>query len=98
MITSKQRAYLRSLAHKIDPNVYIGKQGITANVISQTKAYIDIHELIKGSVQQNVDIPAREAAATLAEALNAEVVQVIGRKFALYLRNPEKPKIELPRK
>ena len=40
---------------------------------------------------------AREAAAELAEATGAEVVQVIGKKIVLYKPDKDKPKIELPR-
>jgi len=96
MITSKQRAYLRSLAHSIEPNIYVGKLGLTPNVIRQADEYLGVHELIKGSVQQNIELPASEAATTIADALQAEIVQVIGRKFVLYRRNPEEPKIVLP--
>ena len=46
MITSKQRSYLRSLAHNIDPLVYIGKQGVTENVVKELdlclEAYMDM--------------------------------------------------------
>ena len=35
-LTSKQRAYLRSLANTMDPIVRIGKEGITPNLVKQT--------------------------------------------------------------
>ena len=38
---------------------------------------------------------AREAADTIAEAIGADVVQVIGSKFVLYRRNKKDPKIKL---
>ena len=97
MLTSKQRAYLRSLANGIDTILMIGKGEISDNIIMQTDTALNARELIKGKALENSAYSSREAAEILAERCRAEVVQVIGSKFVLYRRNPDEPKIELPK-
>ena len=95
MITTKQRAQLRGLAATEDTILHIGKGGITENVITQCRDALAARELVKGKVQENSMLTAREACDQLAEACGAEPVQVIGSKFVLFKRNPQNPKIEL---
>lgn len=97
MITSKQRAYLRSLANKEEPIVYVGKAGITENLTEQVSDALTAREIVKGSVQENCPLSAKEALVALCKAVRAEPVQAIGRKFTLYRPNHEDPKIQLPR-
>ena len=47
MLTGKQKRYLRSLAHNIDPIFQIGKAGINDNMISQIDETLENRELIK---------------------------------------------------
>ncbi|MBQ7460477.1 MAG: ribosome assembly RNA-binding protein YhbY [Oscillospiraceae bacterium] len=101
MITSSQRAFLKSLAHSLDPVVMVGKNGITENVIQETENSLKAHELIKGKVLETALMTAGETLSALAEATCAEPVQAIGNKFVLYRENPEIPKdkrIQLPKK
>lgn len=98
MITSKQRSYLRSLAHNIDPTVYIGKAGVTDNVIKEIDQCLEARELVKIKLQEGADLDAKTAANELALELRAEFVQAIGRKFTLYRQSKENKQIELPRK
>ena len=95
MLTSKQRAHLRSLAAGEDTIIQIGKGGITDNVTAQVKSALLARELVKGRVLENSLLTAREACDALSEACGAEQVQVIGSKFVLYKRNPKEPKIKL---
>ncbi len=95
MLTSKQRAQLRSLASAESPVLQIGKGGISENVIRQTEEALAARELIKGHVLENSMLTAREACDALAEACGAEGVQVIGSKFVLYKANKKDPKIVL---
>lgn len=98
MLTSKQRAYLRSLAVNEDTILMIGKGGIDGDVVKQAADAIFKRELIKGKVLvETAPVSPREAAEALAEQTESEVVQVIGSKFALYKRNEKDPKIVLPR-
>ena len=97
MLTSKQRAYLRGLAAKEDTILYIGKDDITENVITQAKDALKARELVKGKVQENSLLTPREACDKLCEECKAEGVQVIGSKFVLYKRNEVNPVIELPK-
>ena len=92
-MTSKQRAYLRKLAQKLDPVVQIGKGGVTPEVVASVDEVLEARELIKATV---LDEEVRDVANTVGERARAEVVQVIGRKFVLY-RPAKKPVIELPR-
>lgn len=97
MLTSKQRAYLRSLAATADTIVIIGKGGITENVVTQVRDALKARELVKGKVLENSLLSAREACEALAEECKAEQIQSIGSKFVLYKRNETEPKIELPK-
>ena len=95
MITGKQRSYLKKLTHTMEPSVYVGKSGLTENVLKEMDAYLEAHELLKVKLQDGCPTDVREAADMAAEQLKAEFVQAIGRKFSLY-RQAEKRRIELP--
>lgn len=99
IMTSKQRAYLKSLAMTMDPIYNIGKASLTTEFIDGINEALEARELIKISVLKNCADDAHELAAALAENTQSEVVQVIGKKIVLYkqARKPENRKIVLPR-
>lgn len=97
MLTSKQRAYLRSLANSIDTIVMVGKSGMSAELVKQADDALTARELIKGRALETAPLSPREAAEELAKETNSEVVQVIGTRFVLYRRHPKEPKIVLPK-
>lgn len=97
MLTSKQRAYLRSLANPIDTIVMVGKSGMSPELVKQANDALTARELIKGRALETAPLSAREAAEELAKETNSEVVQVIGTRFVLYRRHPKEPKIVLPK-
>lgn len=98
MITSKQRAYLRSLANNIQPTTHIGKDGINEKVIESIEETFINRELIKIKFLDNSGITSKEAGNALAKELDAECVQCIGNKAVLYRRFKENPQIILPKK
>lgn len=83
-MTSKQRAYLRSLASQTDTIFQIGKGGISDEMCKQISNALDARELIKLRVLDNAEYLPREAAEEIAQAVGAEVVTVIGTKFVLF--------------
>lgn len=98
-MTSKQRAYLKGLAMKINPILQLGKSGVTPEMTASVEEALAARELIKINVLQNCLFDIREMADMLAERTNSMVVQVIGRKIVLYRQGKDdKRKIELPRK
>lgn len=94
MLTSKQRAYLRSIAAEYDTIFQIGKGGVTETICKEVDDALRKRELIKLRVLDNSGWTAREAADAIAEQTGADVVQVIGSKFVLFKRNPKEPVIE----
>ncbi len=95
MLTSKQRAYLRSLATKEPTIMQIGKGGISENLKKTVSDALEARELIKLGVLENCEWTPREAADELSEVLCADVVGVIGRKIILYRESKDNKKIEL---
>ena len=83
------------MANTLETILYIGKEGIGENTLRETEDALEARELIKGTVQQNCDLSAKEALEALCEMVHAEPVQCIGRRFVLYRRSRQ-PKIELP--
>lgn len=99
MITGKQRSYLRRLAQKLDPVVYIGKSDMTESVLREMDRLLAGRELIKVKLQEGSLLDPKEAANDAARILEAEFVQAIGRRFVLYRQaeDPEKRTIVLPK-
>ena len=95
MLTSKQRARLRSMAAAEDTILIVGKGGIGPNTVTEAANALRARELVKGRVLESSLLGAREAAETLAGRCRAEVVHCIGSKFVLYKRNEKDPKIQL---
>jgi len=95
-LRGKQKRFLRAMGVTMDPILTIGKDGVGHNTIVQADGALAARELIKGRVLQTAPDEPAAIAAAIAEETGAALVQVVGRNFLLYRRNPEEPKIELP--
>ena len=95
MLTSKQRAGLRSMANTMDTILYVGKDGITDATVKEAYDALEAREIIKCAVQQNCELTDREALDELCERLHAEPVQCIGRRFVMYRESSTNKRIEL---
>ena len=96
-MTTKQRAYLKSLAMTMNPIFQIGKNSMSPELTQAVKEALDARELIKISVLKNCADDPKELAAMMAERTHAQVVQVIGKKIVLYKEGKDKnKKIQLP--
>ena len=93
MITSKQRAYLRSLSQNLDTIFQVGKGGITDETCKQISNALEARELIKARVLENSGYTAKEAAAVIAEAVGCDVVSCVGTRFVLYKESEKKKRI-----
>ena len=97
-MTTKQRAYLKSLAMTMDPILQIGKSSVTPELTEAVAEALEARELIKIHVLQNCMDDINEMARLLAERTRSQVVQVIGKKIVLYKEGKDKnKKIELPK-
>ncbi|MDO4519598.1 MAG: ribosome assembly RNA-binding protein YhbY [Eubacteriales bacterium] len=98
-MTSKQRAYLKSLAMTMDPVLQLGKGSVTPENTAAIEEALAARELIKINVLQNCLDDPKEIAQVIAERTRSQVVQVIGRKIVLYREGKDdKKRIELPKK
>ncbi|WP_349407900.1 ribosome assembly RNA-binding protein YhbY [Pseudalkalibacillus sp. SCS-8] len=96
MLTGKQKRFLRSKAHHLDPIFQVGKGGTNPNMYKQINDALEARELIKVSVLQNCEEDKETVAERLTENTGAELVQVIGNTIVLYKESTEKKTIELP--
>lgn len=96
-LTSKQRAYLMSLANSLEPVFQVGKSGVTPEITEAVGECFHNKELIKIAVLKNCADDPREIAEMVAERTHSTVVKVIGKKIILYKRDKDKPTIELPK-
>ena len=92
-MTGKQRAGLRKMANGIETILYIGKEGVTDQVVKEAYDALEARDLIKGCVQQGAPLNAKEALTALCEKTGAEPIQFIGRRFVMYRPSRENPRI-----
>ncbi|WP_172194041.1 ribosome assembly RNA-binding protein YhbY [Saccharibacillus qingshengii] len=96
MLTGKQKRYLRSQAHHLNPIFQIGKGGLNEQLVRHINEAIELRELLKVAVLNNCDEEPKQLGPELAQAAEAELVQVIGRTIILYKQSKEHKQIELP--
>lgn len=97
-MTTKQRAYLKSLAMTMEPIFQVGKSSMTPGLTQAISEALEARELIKISVLKNCADDPRELAEIIAERTRSEIVQVIGKKIVLYREGKdEKKRIILPK-
>ena len=94
-MTSKQRAYLRSLANSIDPIFQIGKAGLFENLLKQLDDAIEARELIKINVLESSGEDVKALGNEIADSINAICVQTMGNKITLYRARKKNPIILL---
>ncbi|MDF2667856.1 MAG: hypothetical protein K0R67_162 [Paenibacillus sp.] len=96
MLTGKQKRYLRSLAHHLDPIFQIGKGGVNDHLIRHIEEAIEVRELMKVSVLNNCLEDREDIAVQLASQSGSEVVQTIGKTIILYKPSKNNKQIVLP--
>lgn len=97
-LTSRQRAYLRKMAHHLKPIVLVGGEGVTSAVLSSVEEAFNTRELIKVKLQESAPLHVKDAAGELSLGVaGSQSVQTIGRTVVLYRPHPENPEIRLPK-
>ncbi|RUS48564.1 ribosome assembly RNA-binding protein YhbY [Cohnella sp. AR92] len=97
MLTGKQKRFLRSQAHHLDPIFQVGKGGTNDHLIRHIEEALEVRELIKVNILNNNDDDRYEVAEELSKRSGAELVQVIGKTIVLYKESKDNKQIELPR-
>ncbi len=98
-MTSKQRAYLKSLAMNENTILHIGKGGVTPELTENVREALKARELVKIGILQNCMDDPKEMAQTLSERTKSQIVQIIGKKIVLYKEGQgDDRKIVLPTK
>lgn len=94
-LTSHQRQFLRSLAHRLQPVVMIGNQGLTPAVLKEIEHSLAAHELIKIKAATE-EVETRQAwVEQICKTAKAAAVQQIGKVIVIY-RPAAIPVINLP--
>jgi RNA-binding protein len=96
MLTGKQKRFLRSIAHHLDPIFQVGKGGVNENMIKQIGEALEVREILKVSILQNCDEDKTVIAEQLKTGVGAELVQIIGHTIVLYKESVENKQIVLP--
>ena len=90
MLTSKQRAELRSEANTLETTLMVGKGGVTENVLLEARTQLEARELVKGRVLETALMSAREVSDEICEAIGADGIQCVGSKFVIYKKSEKK--------
>lgn len=99
-LTTRQKQFLKGLAHPLSPLVQIGKEELSPGVIESIKTELLNHELIKVKIGSNCGLEKHSSSKTIAEQTESELIQLIGKTIILYKSNPKKAKdkrIHLPK-
>jgi RNA-binding protein len=91
VLTGRQRKALRGRAHRLEPIVQVGHEGVTDAVVRAVDETLTTHELVKVRLHEPEDKKA--AAAALAEGTRSALCGLVGHTVILYRPHPERPRI-----
>ena len=93
-LSSKERAFLKKLAHDLEPVVRIGKGGIDDDVIESIANVVKKRELIKVKILQNSSVELeRELGNEIAAKTDSVYVDSIGKVLIFFKADNKKGKI-----
>lgn len=96
-LSTKQKQFLKGLAHNLKPVVLTGANGLTEAVLAEIELALNHHELIKVKIASEDRDTKNLIADAVVRETKGQKVQVIGKTLVLY-RQSEDRKIELPKK
>jgi putative YhbY family RNA-binding protein len=89
-LSPARRRELKARAHKLDPVVFVGGDGLSAQVVAEIDRSLKSHELIK--VRVNADRDGREAVLEeICKRAGAQPVQHIGKILVVFRENSKSP-------
>jgi RNA-binding protein len=91
-LTTRQKQFLKGLAHPLNPFVQIGKEELSSGVLQTIRTELKNHELIKVKLGSNCGLEKHSSAKEIAEQTESSLVQLIGKTIILYKSNPKKAK------
>jgi len=95
-LTEPQKKYLRGLGHALKPVIMVGDAGLSESLLTEFRATIEHHELIKVRVRTGDRKERHTIIDKLCKTGSAQLVTRIGNVALIYKRNDEKPRIRLP--
>lgn len=95
-LSSKQKQYLKGLAHSLKPVVQLGANGLTEGVLAEIDLALDHHELIKVKIPTDDREEKKLIAAAIVRETKALELQVIGHTLILF-RPTEESNIHIPK-
>ena len=96
LLTTKQKKYLRGLAHTLTPVAYVGQKGVTDNLVAEVETALNAHELVKIRFNDYKERDTKkEITAVLAQKTRAQLVGMIGHMVILFRPHPDKAKREI---
>lgn len=95
-LTTKQKQFLKGLAHHLNPVVMLGNNGLTEGVLVEIDNALNHHELIKVKIAGAERDEKQLIINAIVRETQAVEVQTIGHILVLF-RPSEEKKITLPR-
>ena len=92
-----QKKYLRKLGHQLKPVIFIGNSGLSESVLTELSSTINHHELIKVKIKASNRIIRDQIIDEICKKTATQLVTQIGGIALIYKKNPETPKIKLPK-
>jgi RNA-binding protein len=88
-LTGKEKRKFRALGNRLKPEVWIGKEGVSAGTVHTVLNSFHTKELVKVKILDNCETEKKIVAQQLTESTEAELIQLIGNTILLFKRLPE---------
>lgn len=92
VLTPKMKSRIKRKISGESPTVWVGKEGITIQIITEIKKQLDSREIIKVKIQKNAlgDEDTRNIATKISQKTESELVEIRGHTFILYKHKSKK--------
>lgn len=86
-LRGKQKRYLRSEAHHLEPIFQIGKDGLSEVWLDEVLKALDKRELLKVNILQNSLVEVEDVKEFIENNSDAQVIQTIGNVLVLFKKS-----------